>query len=1238
MHATMSLSTISSIRAITLFASATCSFVAGQSPSSACASLPCPAGSSSMFATGSTNEAVTVLGHDSLSNYLSYNFSQASATSMPGNFSDFTIEFWMNGLRASSTTVWPVSYSTGHVASGTYNAIVLGFTPHAGGTRIQAIVGGQTLSSCYRQVQNYTSHWHHYAFTYTAQTGAAIFSVFVDGIAVGGPCNYSPTRPAILGGGNLVLFQEQDTHGGGFDIGQAFSGSMDSFRIWSVARSSAQIRQFLDVATLPPPSSGLLEGLIVEWAFDESLTSMPRGMTMYGSGDTFAPFTTAPANISACGVPCPPAPATCDTNPCPIGSSILFAPGNAAVNVMGQVSINNYLSYNFSQFGGEMPPSMTSFTIEFWMRPNTSISTSGITWPVSYSSAHVLSGTSNAIVLGFQRTSSGGMNIDAIIGAQRVCQHSASNVSIGWHHYAFVYSAPTASSASFGVYLDGLMVGSPCAYTPSRQVVIGGGNLVLFQEQDSHGGGFDIAQALSGAMDEFRFWATQRTSQQILQGFSARLPNVPTTDLIVKWSFDGTLASYPPGMAMTGRGNTFVPSTTVPPHIFPCVPRCLPSRNFVDIYSDGTVTRPYCTWDRSPCQWTPLEQQNCALGLCESSGFVTGVFVSASNNPCTSSITTGSSYYAIIMSSGQVLYGQYSNEARVLARCSNGSATAPPTASPGTGTVITSDGSVTKPYCSWHSSCMWNASAQTECAQALCNASGYGWSGRFVNASNNPCSTSYATGTQWFYSIDRDMLVYTALTNDAAVTAVCTHAVTAPPTTGPPTVTPAPTAPGSAIVVSDGSVARPYCTWNRGPCTWTASGQHNCALRLCMSSGYTHATYISASNNPCTTSVTSGSYYGVIMSSGNASHGAWGNEAAVTARCTVGPAMFESDGTQSKPFCSWNRAPCVWNTTTQTECAQGVCTGMGYQYGTYLGASNNPCLSSHVSGTYYFTLMGTGGSVHSGSWTNDASVNASCYSGELVTVVSDGTRARPYCSWNRSPCVWNSTAKTNCAQALCTASGYQFVAYVSTSNDPCTDPSAVPGAHYYVMMTTGAVSYTSYDRESSVTASCVNTGFTVPTPPPTAAPPTTILVGSTTASGVTQAPSHAPSFGAQSSAPSTSSPTSTSTAPGLTMTPKAPQGSTKNKSRGGASPMVIGIIVAGVLVGVLIAMVAVKTKVCRKGRRIKVSVRHNATYTEIVENDIFNVSSGEVPEADDDDVAMLDLEGEASSEEMEGDM
>lgn len=177
-------------------------------------------------------------------------------------------------------------------------------------------------------------------------------------------------------------------------------------------------------------------------------------------------------------------------------------------------------------------------------------------------------------------------------------------------------------------------------------------------------------------------------------------------------------------------------------------------------------------------------------------------------------------------------------------------------------------------------------------------------------------------------------------------------------------------------VESTGSAARPHCTWNQSPCVWDPTTQHNCALRLCLSAGYTHGTYLNASNNPCTAGATSASYYGVLMHTGAATFGSWGHEAAISARCSNGALITRSTGSAALPYCSWDETPCVWNATTQQECADAVCHGMGYTYAGFIESSNSPCTASYASGSHYFALMGTG-TVRYGSWANDARVEVS---------------------------------------------------------------------------------------------------------------------------------------------------------------------------------------------------------------------------------------------------------------------
>ena len=53
--------------------------------------------------------------------------------------------------------------------------------------------------------------------------------------------------------------------------------------------------------------------------------------------------------------------------------------------------------------------------------------------------------------------------------------------------------------------------------------------------------------------------------------------------------------------------------------------------------------------------------------------------------------------------------------------------------------IVISDGSYERPFCSWNSQCTWNAATQAVCAQKLCERSGYS-TGSFVSSTGNMCS------------------------------------------------------------------------------------------------------------------------------------------------------------------------------------------------------------------------------------------------------------------------------------------------------------------------------------------------------------------------------------------------------------------------------------------------------------------------------------------------------------------
>ncbi|KAK2857384.1 hypothetical protein Q7C36_005303 [Tachysurus vachellii] len=80
--------------------------------------------------------------------------------------------------------------------------------------------------------------WHHICITWTTRDG--VWEAFQDGVLRGTGENLAPYHP-IKPNGVLVLGQEQDTLGGGFDATQAFVGELANFNVWDKKLSSVEI-------------------------------------------------------------------------------------------------------------------------------------------------------------------------------------------------------------------------------------------------------------------------------------------------------------------------------------------------------------------------------------------------------------------------------------------------------------------------------------------------------------------------------------------------------------------------------------------------------------------------------------------------------------------------------------------------------------------------------------------------------------------------------------------------------------------------------------------------------------------------------------------------------------------------------------------------------------------------------------------------------------------------------------
>ena len=118
--------------------------------------------------------------------------------------------------------------------------------------------------------------WHHLAMTWT---NSGELRLYKDG-ALAVSSNGFKTGTALRDFGSLVLGQDQDSFGGGFDVNQALEGMLDEVRLWSEALPQTVIQSNLNLS-LP----GTRPGLVAYYRFDETnglITSNSASLINHG--------------------------------------------------------------------------------------------------------------------------------------------------------------------------------------------------------------------------------------------------------------------------------------------------------------------------------------------------------------------------------------------------------------------------------------------------------------------------------------------------------------------------------------------------------------------------------------------------------------------------------------------------------------------------------------------------------------------------------------------------------------------------------------------------------------------------------------------------------------------------------------------------------------------------------------------------------------------------------------------
>lgn len=116
--------------------------------------------------------------------------------------------------------------------------------------------------------------WHSVCTTWVSATG--LTQLWFDGVPT--IRKFTSSGSPISGSLIIVVGQEQDDHGGGFDINQSLVGMMSDVHIWDYALSPCEIHKYMDRLNFNP-------GNVINWSgleyqiFDKVVVEKQQQMT-----------------------------------------------------------------------------------------------------------------------------------------------------------------------------------------------------------------------------------------------------------------------------------------------------------------------------------------------------------------------------------------------------------------------------------------------------------------------------------------------------------------------------------------------------------------------------------------------------------------------------------------------------------------------------------------------------------------------------------------------------------------------------------------------------------------------------------------------------------------------------------------------------------------------------------------------------------------------------------------------
>ncbi|PWU21672.1 MAG: hypothetical protein C5B50_01135, partial [Verrucomicrobia bacterium] len=331
--------------------------------------------------------------------------------------------------------------------------------------------------------------WHHIAYVVTPTN----YNIYIDGNPKGGT-NFPADFPILYQPGNSLFVGQT-----GFP-NENMNGQIDEVRIWSTARSQAQI-----LASMNSLLTGSEPGLKAYWRFDENAGTTSTDLT--GNGLT-ASWSSCPSFVQSSA---------------PIPYSV-----NYALAFSGQTNCYAAVNTGAGSLAG-------TFTVEAWANPATTSGALGII------------GSRQTNNYGFDFKIKDGTLLHGDIGNGSnfiTITADVPNFTFTpgkWHHIAYVVT-PT----NYTIYTDGNLAGGT-NYPPDFPILYQPGNSLFIGKT-----GFP-SENMNGWIDEVRIWSTARSQAQI-QANKNQVLTGTEPGLQAYWRFDE--GSGTSSTDLTGHGLT----------------------------------------------------------------------------------------------------------------------------------------------------------------------------------------------------------------------------------------------------------------------------------------------------------------------------------------------------------------------------------------------------------------------------------------------------------------------------------------------------------------------------------------------------------------------------------------------------------------------------------------------------------------------------------------------------------